>query len=324
MECLIIVLVSKLRLRQFTRSAQRLSHMLLSKIFRLPRTLALFSALFFAPSIFLFAAAFDVQGHRGARSVLPENSLPAFEYALRVGVSTLELDTGITKDGVVVVTHDQQINPTICQYKNGAKAKSGLLIHQLTLSEVKEFDCGSRANPRFKRQTLIPGTEIPTLREVFDMVAESSLPEAKRIHFNIETKSNPRKTGAQPSPEEFARLIIKLVDEYKLEERVILQSFDHRTLVAAHQQRPDLKLAALFHNNLTDWVTPTLAAKASIVSPKHTNLNASEVAAIHAANLQVIPWTANTEKSWKKLIEMNVDGIITDDPEPLVKMLEKR
>jgi len=265
--------------------------------------------------------ALDVQGHRGARAVLPENSLPALKYALELGVDTLEFDTGVTADGVVVVVHDQQVNPTICQYKNGAKVKKGLWVHELTLEQIKQFDCGSRANPRFKKQTLVPGTEIPTLREVFDMLADSPLPRAKTVLLNIEFKSDPRKPQAQPEPEQFVKLVLEQVNEYGLEQRTTLQSFDHRTLQAAHKLAPTLNKAALYRDNLKDWVTPTLAAKANIVSPKFTNLNAQEVQAAQAAGLKVIAWTANTKKSWKKLIEMEVDGIITDDPELLLRML---
>ncbi len=267
--------------------------------------------------------AMEVQGHRGARSVLPENSLPAFEYALQIGVDTLELDTGVSKDGVVVVIHDQQINPTICQYKDGRKVKKGVWIHQLTLEQIKQFDCGSRVNPRFKKQRTIPNTEIPTLREVFELVQQSTGANANSVLFNIETKSNPRRPHAQPEPTIFAKAILDLVNEYELSTRTTLQSFDHRTLLAAKDQQADIITAALYRDNLSDWVTPTLAVNADIVSPKFSDLSKQEVNAIHNAGLKVIPWTANTKRQWRKLINMGVDGIITDDPEPLLRLLER-
>jgi glycerophosphoryl diester phosphodiesterase len=267
--------------------------------------------------------ATEVQGHRGARYVLPENSLPAFQYALEIGVDTIELDTGVTKDGHVVIVHDQKINPTICKLKDGRPSSKNQWISQLTLTEVKQYDCGSLVNPRFKNQTLIPNTEIPTLKELFDLVNESSLPNAKSINFNIETKSNPKFPDAQPSPEVFVKLILDLVDQYQLNGRVTLQSFDHRTLLAANAIKPNIKLVALFGDNLSDWVAPTVAAKATVVSPRHDYLTSAEVDQIHKAGLTVIPWTANRKEDWARLIEMKVDGIITDNPQPLIKMLEQ-
>ncbi len=275
-------------------------------------------------SISAITSGIEVQGHRGARTALPENSLPAFIYALKVGVDTLELDTGITQDGVVVVVHDQKINRTICQYKNGRSIEEELWVHTLILEQIKEFDCVSRVNPRFKQQRLIPGTEIPTLKEVFELVSTSTLPNAKTVLFNIETKSNPNNPFAQPKPAVFAKAIIDLMDEFNMIDRSTLQSFDHRTLIAAKKIQPNLQTAALFYDNLVDWVTPTIAARAEIVSPRFTNLSKREVQAIHKAGLKVIPWTANKPKEWRQLIDMGVDGIITDDPKPLLKMLGRK
>lgn len=267
------------------------------------------------------AFAIEVQGHRGARTVLPENSLPGFEYALDIGVDTLEMDTGVTKDGVVVVIHDQKINTTICQYKDGREVEENLWVHQLTLEQIKQFDCGSRINPRFKAQKLIPGTNIPTLREVFELIKNSSSTNAETVLFNIETKSDADKPHAQPEPEAFAQAIIDLVKEFGLTERVSIQSFDHRTLLATKAINPKIQTVALYEEDLSDWVTPTLKAKAGIVSPYFKNLSKQEIKDIHAAGLKVTPWTANKAEDWKKLIEMGVDGIITDDPKPLLEIL---
>jgi len=269
----------------------------------------------------LVTHALEVQGHRGARAVLPENSLPAFNYALEIGVDTLELDTGVTRDGIIVVTHDQTINPSLCVTQNSDDVISSLWVHQLTLAQIKEFDCGRRTNPLFTKQTAIPGTPIPTLREVLEMVSQSPLPQAKTVRFNIEMKSQPKRPNAQPAPEVFAKKVLALIDEFNLNDRTTLQSFDHRTLVAASRLAPKVERSVLYHQNLSDWVGPTLAAKATVVSPKFSNITVEEVASIHAAGLRVIPWTANAETEWQRLIDMGVDGIITDDPEPLLKLL---
>ena len=266
----------------------------------------------------------DVQGHRGARAVLPENTLPAFAYALEIGVDTLELDMGVSKDGVVVVYHDQEVNPAICQTQAGGNVAKGLLIHELTLTQIKSFDCGARINPRFPKQTPQPGTQIPTLDEVFAMAAKSSAENAPTVRFNIETKSKEDKPNAQPSPKEFVRAVLKVVDKYELRSRVTLQSFDHRTLLEAKKQAPELELAALFEDKPKDWVSATQAAKADIVSPNFNDISASDVANIQAAGLKVIPWTANSIADWEKLLKMKVDGIITDDPEPLLEFLGRR
>ena len=263
----------------------------------------------------------DVQGHRGARAVLPENSLPAFQYALEIGVDTIELDTVVSRDDEVIVFHDLQINPKICRYNDGSAVTKTLWVRQLALDEIKRFDCGSQVNANFKQQKPIPGTQIPTLREVFELVSGSELPNSETVRFNIEIKSGQQTPQAQPKPSELANQILKLVDEFGLHQRVIIQSFDHRTLIATHALNPKIELAALFRENLDDWVTPTLAAKARVVSPRHTHLTKNEVETIQAAGLRVIPWTANTQRAWKRLIQMGVDGIITDDPLPLMQLI---
>jgi len=266
----------------------------------------------------------DVQGHRGARAVLPENTLPAFEHALELGVDTLELDMGVSKDGVVVVSHDQDINPEICQTEDGKNVEKGLLIHQLTLAEIKSFDCGSKLNSRFTKQVTVPGTQIPTLSEVFEMVAASNAANASKVRFNIETKSNEQRPDAQPSPNKFVELVLKVVHEFDLEARVTLQSFDHRTLRAAKQQAPQLELAALFEKKPENWIAAARSAHADIVSPYFKDINAESVANMQRSGLKVIPWTANQASDWEKLVSMQVDGIITDDPEPLLKFLGRR
>lgn len=270
-----------------------------------------------------FAQAVDVQGHRGARAVLPENSLPALEHALELGVDTLEFDMGVSKDGVVVVMHDQQINPVICQYKDGSNVEKGLWVHQLTLEQIKQFDCGSKQNPRFDKQTLIPGTEIPTLAEVFEMVADSGLANAKTVSFNIETKSDPDKPHAQPTAEDFIDAVLKVVQQYNLESRVTLQSFDPATLIAAKDRAPNLQLSALFKHKPDDWIQAAEQVGADIISPHHTLIGRKDVEEIQDAGLAVIPWTANSKRQWSRLMRLGVDGIITDDPEALLKFLER-
>lgn len=265
----------------------------------------------------------DVQGHRGARAVLPENSLAAFKYALELGVDTLEFDTSVSKDGVVVVTHDQKINPIICQYKNGRDAEEDLWLHQLSLTEIKQFDCGSKKNPRFENQQTIAGTEIPTLNEVFELVSSSALANAKTVLFNIETKSDPLTPHAQPMPDEFVSAIYKVIKEYGFENRVTLQSFDHRTLLSAAQIAPELQRSALFKYAPDDWLEAALAADAHTVSPHHQIIDRKSISLMQDEGLAVIPWTANSKRQWARLLKLGVDGIITDDPKALLEYLER-
>lgn len=269
-------------------------------------------------------AEIDIQGHRGARAVLPENTIAAFTYALDVGVDTLELDTGVSKDGVVVVYHDQKINTALCQSKDGSPLPDGILIHSLTLEQIKQIDCGSKPNPRFPAQTLIPGTEIPTLAEVLELVAKSDLRQASTVRFNIETKSDPKQPDAQPEPEKFVRLLLDVIKQYRLENRVTLQSFDHRTLKEAQAQAPKIERSALYSERQTDWVAAIKQSGAQVLSPNFRHINKKDVKQLHTAGFKVIPWTANTRGDWLTLIDMQVDGIITDDPKPLLELLGRR
>jgi glycerophosphoryl diester phosphodiesterase len=257
------------------------------------------------------AARILVHGHRGARAMRPENTMPAFEYALRIGVDVLEMDVAVTKDNVLVVSHNPTLLPTIC---TGPKPNAA--IRELTLQEVRQYDCGSLQNPGFPKQQTIPGTPIPTLDEVLAMAAPS------RVEFNIETKSYPNKPQYTPAPEEFSRLLLDVIRKHRLESRVIVQSFDFRTLHAMKKLAPEIRLSALYEGAPRDFVKLAEESGASIVSPKYPLVTEDQVAAAHKAGLQVVPWTANTPAEWDKLIAAKVDAIITDDPAALIAYLK--
>src|SRR5262245_31238860 len=180
-------------------------------------------------------ARVKVHGHRGARAARPENTMPAFEYAIAAGADVLELDMAVTRDNVVVVSHDPYLEPPVC---SGPQAKAA--IHQLTLAEVRQWDCGARQNPQFAKQQSVPGTRMPTLDEVFKLASKG------KFEFNIETKISPQTPDLAPPPEEFARLVLEVIRRHKLESRVILQSFDFRTLHAMKKLAPEIRLAALY------------------------------------------------------------------------------
>jgi glycerophosphoryl diester phosphodiesterase len=256
-----------------------------------------------------------VHGHRGARSVKPENTLSAFEYAISVGADYLELDLAVTKDGVLVVSHDPLINESICQGPGGER-----MIHKLTLAEVKAWDCGSLKNKGFPKQEPVPGTKIPTFDEVLDLAKKS-----KTIRFNVEIKSDPKRPELQPEPEEFARMTAAAIRKHKLEKRVIVQSFDFRTLHAMKKVAPELTRCALYGGTPKSFLKiAEEAGGVSIVAAYFALVNAEEVSAVHAAGMQVVPWTPNTVEAWDKLLALKVDAIITDDPGVLIEHLKAK
>ena len=266
----------------------------------------------------------EVQGHRGARAVFPENTLAGFDYALKVGVDTLELDLAVTKDNVLVISHDPFINPTICLGPGGKKlgSKTKTLIRQLSFKQLQEFDCGSLKNPRFPEQQPVAKEKIPSLEQLFGLVKASKHPASKRVKFNIETKIVPAYEDATPEPEEFVQLVVALVKKYKLVSRVTLQSFDDRTLVVSKRLEPKIKTALLIAYNHVDMVTLAKGIGADIISPNHEWILKTDVVALHKAGVQVIPWTVNDPQGWSRLIKMGVDGIITDHPQALFDYLK--
>ncbi len=265
----------------------------------------------------------EVQGHRGARAVRPENTLAAFDYALEVGVDTLELDLAVTKDRHVVVAHDPHLTAERCLGPDAKRLGAPIAIASLTLEQLKTYDCGSLKNPRFPRQSLAPA-QIPTLDEVFTHVKKSKHPAAKTVQFNIETKIFPAHPDLTPTPERFAELVVKIVRRHKLVARTIVQSFDHRTLVAVKKLESKLRIAMLQPDGLPPLVPIARALGAEIVSPHHEWIRKQDVDQLHRIGVRVVPWTANDEAAWARLLELGVDGIITDDPAALIAYLKAK
>ena len=270
------------------------------------------------PLLFISLMAFAapkilVHGHRGARAMRPENTIPAFEYAIQAGVDVLELDMAVTKDNVLVVSHDPYLHPPVC---SGPQPKA--TIHELTLAQVREWDCGKVTNPGFPKQTPVPGTHMPTLDEVFDLAPRGN------VQFNIETKIFADHPELTPPPDEFAQLVLAMVRKHHLEKRVMLQSFDFRTLHAMKKLAPEIALVALWEGADRDFVSIAQEAGATIVSPAYRLVTPEKVRAAHAAGLQVVPWTANTPADWDKLVAAQVDAIISDDPAELIAYLKSK
>jgi glycerophosphoryl diester phosphodiesterase len=253
-----------------------------------------------------------VHGHRGARAMRPEKTLPGFEYAIAVGADALELDVAVTRDDVVVVSHDPKLNRSICQSPGPPRA-----VRELTLAELALWDCGALRNPRFPKQTSIPGARVPTLDQVLDLAGGGD------FLFNIEVKSFPERPALAPPPERFAELVYRAIQRRQLQKRVIVQSFDYRILHAMRRLAPEIRLGALYVGRPKSLLAIADRAGAEIVAPYHALASARQVRLAHAAGLEVVAWTANRPRDWRRLIAAQVDGIITDDPEALLAYLKE-
>jgi glycerophosphoryl diester phosphodiesterase len=298
------------------------------------------------------AHAFDPQGHRGARGLAPENTLAAFETALRVGVSTLELDLAMTADDVLVVSHDRRLNPDHTRGPDGKFLdREGPAIRSLTLAELQRYDVG-RLKPgtayaaSLPEQRAVDGARIPALTELFDMVKRLG---ADHVRFNIETKITPTSGAETPDPETFAAAFATAVRAADLTARVSMQSFDWRTLAALKRIAPEIERVCLTVEALnfdsirrgeggpSPWLAgldvddfggsvPRLVAAAGCAawSPLHRNARPDDVAAAKALGLKVIPWTVNERADMERLIALGVDGIITDYPDRLRSVMAAR
>jgi glycerophosphoryl diester phosphodiesterase len=299
----------------------------------------------------VLAHAFDLQGHRGARGLAPENTLPAFAAALSLGVSTLELDTAITRDGVVVVSHDARLNPDITRGPDGRwLVPPTRAVRDLTLDDVNHFDVGrikpgSDYSRLFPDQKRMDGVRMPTLAQVFQLARSAGNTE---VRFNIEIKTSPEKPADTLAPEAFAKALLATIEHEGMAARVIIQSFDWRALKALQALAPKILTSYLsaqqrFLDNIaagkaegSAWTAgiqfgdngsiPKMvkAAGGAIWSPYHPELSADLVKEAHALGLKVIPWTVNKTEDMARLIDWGVDGLITDRPDFLRELLAEK
>lgn len=288
---------------------------------------------------------FDLQGHRGARGLMPENTLPGFATALAIGVTTLELDLAVTRDLEVVVIHNPRFEPEIARHASGEWLdQSGPAINSMTLQEVRSYDVG-RLNPahkyaqRYPEQQSIDGTSVPTLGEVFELVEKSG---NQSVGFNIETKINPQHPELTLAPRQFVEAVVKVVRRYNMEKRVVIQSFDWRTLREVQDMAPGIATSYLTVNqrwlsNLqtgaagpSPWLNgfdiddydgsaarAIKAAGGAIWSSYHKEVDVDSIRLAQDLGLKVNVWTVNESERMRELIAMGVDGIITDYPDRL-------
>ena len=290
------------------------------------------------------AVAFDLQGHRGARGLMPENSLPAFEAALALGVTTLELDTVLTADGVVVVHHDRSLSPQRTRTATGdwiGEDRTPVIL-ALTAEELGRYDIGrakpgSRYAERWPEQADLDGIGIPTLAEVLARAEELS---AGAVRYNIETKIAPDSPEDSAEPETFARALLAVLRAAGVERRAAVQSFDWRMLQIVQRDAPEIATVYLtaeqdWLDNLgrgavepspwiggldIDWAQMTLPqaihrAGGAVWSPYYRDLTAADLKEAQQLGLQVVVWTVNDPAEMASLIDFGVDGLITDYPD---------
>lgn len=290
------------------------------------------------------AAAFDLQGHRGARGLAPENTLAAFRTALDLGVTTLETDLAVTKDDVLVISHDPLLNPDLVRGPDGKWIDAGPPIRSLTVAELKRYDIG-RLNPaakyaqQFPEQKPVDGERFPTLAEFFAAAGPD-------VRFNIEIKTDPTKPDLTVDPNRFAQLAVDAIRLGKAGRRSTIQSFDWRGLIEARRLAPEIATGCLSieSNNMdtvgrasgqpSPWLAgldlaahggsvPRLASQAgcAVWSPFWRNVTAENVKEAQALGLKVVPWTVNNSSEMTRLIDIGVDGLITDYPDRALPVL---
>ena len=301
------------------------------------------------------AAAIDLQGHRGARGLAPENTLAAFRAALAIGVTTLETDLAMTRDGVLVLSHDPRLSAALTRGSDGRwLSEDGAPVFSLSVRELQQYDVG-RLNPahkyaeQFTEQKARDGERIPTLQQLFDAARDAVSPGGRPVRFNIETKITPSSGDTTPGAESYARAVVDAVRAAKMVERVTVQSCDWRTLREVRKRAPEMATACLtidasgmntvvpdasgaspWHAGLkaADYggSLPKLAQAAgcSIWSPFWRNVTAGSVAEAQALRLKVIPWTVNDPAEIDRLAVLGVDGIITDYPDRARRALAER
>ena len=294
--------------------------------------------------------ALDIEAHRGGRALRPENTLQSFAHALSMGVDTLELDMGVTKDGIVVVSHERGLNPDLARAEDGHYvAAPGTPFVKLTLAQVKKYDVGqirpgSDYAARFPEQQAVPGTRIPTLAEVFALVRRSG---DRHVRLNIETKIDPNHPDESPDPEHFVATVLAVLRRENFADRVMIESFDWRTLQLVQKQAPSIPTVYLtqiqkpeeniYRDQPSPWTAgfdplkyagsvprAVKAAGGAIWSPLYEDIDSASIKEAHKLGLKVVVWTVNKAEDMARLMDMGADGIISDNPDVLRAVAAKK
>lgn len=270
----------------------------------------------------------DVEGHRGCRGLMPENTLPAFEKAVELGVNTLELDVVVTKDKQVVVSHEAWFDHNFCLDPTGnpisESEERNHNIYQMTYEEVKKYDCGSKPYPNFPDQQKMK-VHKPLLSEVFEAIEMKTKSPREFVQYNIELKVEEGQDGVfNPAPKDFVQLVLPLLYEHEVANRCIIQSFDVRILQAVQEADQDIKVSLLidseedYKSKLSD-----LGFYPKVISPDFNLVNEEMLGFAGTKFMKVVPWTVNEKADMERLILMGVNGIITDYPDRLLELLQK-
>ena len=269
------------------------------------------------------AAAFDKQGHRGCRGLMPENTIPAMIHAIDLGVNTLEMDVVITKDKKVILSHEPWMGREITTKPDGSfmgeREERKFNIFWMTYEQTQSFDVGMKPHPRFPQQQKMKVTK-PLLSQVFDTVIQTMMTRRRPpVMYNIETKTSPVNDGVfHPAPEEFVDLLMAVIQEKGMIDFVTIQSFDYRTLQYLHRKYPTVKTAMLvedYDKQPLEEQLKKLGFTATIYSPHYSLVNAGLVKQCHEKGMKLIPWTVNDKTKIKDLKALGVDGIISDYPD---------
>ena len=269
---------------------------------------------------------FDIEGHRGCRGLMPENTIPAFLKALDLGVTTLEMDVVISKDRQVVVSHEPYFNAAFSIKPDGTpvdkKEQKDLVLYQMNYADIKQYDTGSNGNPAYPEQQKLK-TYKPLLIDVIEQA--EAYRKAKNLpdfSYNIELKSEPSEYNkSQPEPEPFCELVQAIIAKQLPPERVVIQSFDFAILKQWKKgvqagNYPDVRLSALVENlRSPEKNLEELGFKPDVYSPYFKLLSQDKINRLHEKNIQVIPWTVNQRDDMIRLKAWGVDGLITDYPD---------
>lgn len=274
----------------------------------------------------------EIQGHRGSPSLLPENTLLSFNAAIEAGVDAIELDLLMTKDEEIVIQHDFFVNSKICTYMDGSPILDKRLIKEMTLAEIKMLDCGRQRCSLFPNKRLVPKTQIPTLKELFELISLSKHPNAKKIRLNLEIKTDPHTPQYVPFYEKLAQKATQVVTDGGFENRVIYSSFDFTLLEEIRKIDLSAPIGLIFEkstlacqkidpNNwdasILEW---TAKLQANTIFPNYSLLTHQNIHTVQASNVKVIAWTVNQIEIFKKLINQGVDGVITDFPHEMIPL----
>jgi glycerophosphoryl diester phosphodiesterase len=268
----------------------------------------------------------DLQGHRGCRGLLPENSIAGFIHAIDLGVATLEMDVVVDAENELIVSHEPFMSAEICLMPNGDSipdsAQYELNIYKMNYSEIMQFDAGMKPHPRFTEQKKLPSYK-PKLQAIMDTVeAYTAANNRQPIRYNIELKSTTETdTVYHPIPSEFVQYVFEEIDSRVGWERVTLQSFDFRVLQEIHQKYPDITLSLLIENELPFQENlDSLGFTPDVYSCEFVLLSQSNVKDLQKQGIKVIPWTVNEVADMQKLVEWGVDGLISDYPDRFKKI----